>query len=64
MSAKEAQHDAAECLFKAIVATLEKHEREDTLTGSVLQDLARAYAEVSTSVPEQGPLGIVSLRRG
>lgn len=57
MSAKEAQHDAAEYLFRAIVATLDKQEREHTLTETVLTELAQAYAAVSSNVPEQGHLG-------
>ncbi|GBE64934.1 hypothetical protein MFM001_13960 [Mycobacterium sp. MFM001] len=57
MSAKQAQHDAAEALFRAIVATLDKHEHEHTLTETVLEALASAYAAVSTSVPDQGRLG-------
>jgi hypothetical protein len=56
-TAKEAQHDAAESLFGAIIAVLDKHEHEHTLTGEVLEQLARAYAAVSTNVPEQGRLG-------
>src|ERR1700749_4484153 len=31
-TAKEAQHDAAESLFGAIIAVLDKHEAEHTLT--------------------------------
>jgi hypothetical protein len=54
-AAKEAQHDAAESLFGAIIAQLDKHEH--TLTGEILEQLARAYAAVSTNVPEQPRLG-------
>jgi hypothetical protein len=57
MSAKLAQHDAAESLFGAIIALLEKHERAHTLTEAVVEELARAYASVSANVPEQGHLG-------
>lgn len=56
-TAKEAQHDAAESLFGAIIAVLDKHEHEHTLNEEILEQLARAYAAVSTSVPEQGQLG-------
>jgi 5'-deoxynucleotidase YfbR-like HD superfamily hydrolase len=56
-TAKEAQHDAAESLFGAIIAVLDKREQEHTLTEEVLEQLARAYAAVSTNVPEQGRLG-------
>ncbi|QUR66689.1 hypothetical protein [Mycobacterium spongiae] len=57
MSAKQAQHDVADALFRAIIETLEKHRKERTLTEGVLEDLARAYASISTNVPEQGRLG-------
>ncbi|GAB7147203.1 MULTISPECIES: hypothetical protein [Mycobacterium] len=57
MSAKSAQHDAAEALFRALIETLDKHRNDRTLTPGVLDDLARAYASVSTNVPEQGRLG-------
>ena len=52
-TAKEAQHDAAESLFGHIIALLDKHEHEQTLTSEIVEELARAYAAVSTSVPEQ-----------
>ncbi len=57
MAAKQAQHDAADALFRAIIETLDKNRREGTLTAEILEELARAYAAVSTSVPEQGRLG-------
>ena len=57
MSAKQAQHEAAEALFGAIIALLDKHEHAHTLTEAVVEELARAYAAVSTSVPEQERLG-------
>jgi len=57
MAAKQSQHDAADCLFRAIIETLEKHRNEHTLTEKVLDDLASAYAAVSTNVPEQGRQG-------
>jgi uncharacterized protein YejL (UPF0352 family) len=56
-TAKEAQHDAAESLFGAIIAVLDKHEAEHTLTSEVLEELARAYAAVATDVPDQPRLG-------
>jgi uncharacterized protein YejL (UPF0352 family) len=56
-TAKEAQHDAAESLFGAIIAVLDKHEAEHTLTSEVLEELARAYAAVATDVPDQSKLG-------
>jgi uncharacterized protein YejL (UPF0352 family) len=56
-TAKEAQHDAAESLFGAIIAVLDKHEAEHTLTSEVLEELARAYAAVVTDVPDQPRLG-------
>ena len=57
MAAKQSQHDAADSLFRAIIETLEKHRNERTLTEKVLDDLASAYAAVSTNVPEQGRQG-------
>jgi hypothetical protein len=57
MSAKQTQHEAAESLFRAIIETLDRHRAEHTLTENVLQDLAAAYAAVSTAVPEPGRLG-------
>jgi uncharacterized protein YejL (UPF0352 family) len=56
-TAKEAQHDAAESLFGAIIAVLDKHEAEHTLTPEVLEELARAYAAVASNVPDQPRLG-------
>ncbi len=57
MAAKQAQHDAAEALFRAIIEVLDSNRGERTLNTTVLEDLARAYAAVSTNVPEQGRLG-------
>jgi hypothetical protein len=57
MAAKQTQHDAADALFRAIVETLDRHRNEHTLTETVLDDLARAYAAISTNVPEQGRMG-------
>ncbi|KCA91583.1 hypothetical protein K907_00331 [Mycobacterium tuberculosis TKK-01-0086] len=57
MSARSTQHDAADALFRAIIETLDKHRNERTLTEDVLDTLARAYASISTNVPEQGRLG-------
>jgi hypothetical protein len=57
MAAKQTQHDAADALFRAIVETLDRHRNEHTLTATVLDDLARAYAAISTNVPEQGRMG-------
>lgn len=57
MSARSTQHDAADALFRAIIETLDKHRNERTLTEDVLDALARAYASISTNVPEQGRLG-------
>ena len=54
---KQAQHDAADALYRAIIETLDKSRNQGTLTSQVLQELARAYASVSTNVPEQGRLG-------
>ncbi|MGO9385686.1 MAG: hypothetical protein ACLP4W_27270 [Mycobacterium sp.] len=57
MSAKQTQHEAADALFRAIIATLDKNRNDGTLTAQVLEELARAYASVSTNVPEPGRLG-------
>jgi hypothetical protein len=57
MSAKQTQHDAADALYRAIIETLDKHRTDRTLTEKVLDDLASAYAAVSTNCPEQGRLG-------
>jgi hypothetical protein len=57
MAAKQTQHDAADALFRAIIETLDRHRNERTLTETVLDDLARAYASISTNVPEQGRMG-------
>ncbi len=57
MSAHQAQHDAAEELFRAIIAALDKHEAAHTLTEDIVEQLARAYASLATNVPEQGRLG-------
>lgn len=54
MSARQSQHEAADSLFRAIIETLDKHRNDRTLTEKVLDDLARAYASIATSVPEQG----------
>ena len=56
-TAKEAQHDAAESLFGAIIALLDKHEHGHSLTSSCLEELARAYASVAANVPDQPRLG-------
>jgi hypothetical protein len=55
--AKEAQHDAAESLFGAIVALRDKHEHDHSLTSSCLEELSRAYAAVTANVPDQARLG-------
>ncbi|WP_197283484.1 hypothetical protein [Mycobacterium sp. Marseille-P9652] len=57
MAAKQSQHDAADSLFRAIIETLDKNRKDGTLTATVLEELARAYAAVSTSVPDQARLG-------
>lgn len=57
MAAKTAQHDAADALFRAIIETLDKHRNERTLNENVLDTLGRAYASISTCVPDQGRLG-------
>jgi uncharacterized protein YejL (UPF0352 family) len=57
-TAKEAQHDAAESLFGAIIAVLDKHEADRTLTPEILETLARAYAAaVAGGVPDHARLG-------
>jgi hypothetical protein len=57
MAAKQTQHDAADALFRAIIETLDKNRSDGTLTGEVLEVLARAYASVSMNVPDQARLG-------
>ena len=57
MAAKQSQHEAADSLFRAIIETLDKNRKEGTLTAAILEELARAYAAVSTSVPEPGRMG-------
>lgn len=57
MAARQSQHDAADALFRAIIETLHRHRDERTLTEDVLDALGRAYASISTCVPEQGRLG-------
>jgi hypothetical protein len=57
MAAKQTQHDAADALFRAIIETLDRHRNAGTLTETVLDELARAYAAISTNVPEQGRMG-------
>ncbi|WP_155769570.1 hypothetical protein [Mycobacterium asiaticum] len=57
MAARQSQHDAADALFRAIIETLDRHRNERTLTEDVLDALGRAYASISTCVPEQGRLG-------
>ncbi|HTX93512.1 MAG TPA: hypothetical protein VME67_00960 [Mycobacterium sp.] len=57
MSAKQSQHDAADALFRAIIETLDKNRSAGTLTGAILEELARSYAAVASNVPEQGRLG-------
>jgi hypothetical protein len=53
-TAKQAQHDAAESLFGAIIAVLDKHEAEHTLAPEILETLAQAYAAAVTGgVPDQ-----------
>ena len=57
-TAKEAPHDAAESLFGAIIAVLDKHEAEHTLTPEILETLAGAYAAAVTGgVPDPPRLG-------
>ena len=57
MAAKQSQHEAADSLFRAIIETLDKNRSDGTLTAAVLEELSRAYASVSTSVPDPGRLG-------
>jgi hypothetical protein len=57
IAAKQTQHDAADALYRAIIETLDKNRKDGTLTAPVLEELARAYASVSMSVPDQGRLG-------
>jgi hypothetical protein len=57
MAAKQSQPEAADFIFRAIIETLDKHRSDRSLTEDVLDTLASAYAAVSTSVPEQVPLG-------
>ncbi len=57
MAAKQTQHDAADALYRAIIETLDRHRNERTLTEDVLDALGRAYASISSCVPEQGRLG-------
>ena len=57
MAAKQSQHEAADSLFRAIIETLDKNRSDGTLTAAVLEELSRAYAAVSTSVPDPGRLG-------
>jgi hypothetical protein len=56
-TAKEAQHDAAESLAGHIIALLDQHEHEQTLTAPIVEELAHAYASVATNVPDQPKLG-------
>jgi uncharacterized protein YejL (UPF0352 family) len=57
-TAKEALHDAAESLFGAIIAVLDKHEADHTLTPEILETLAHAYAAAVTGgVPDPPRLG-------
>ena len=57
MAARQTQHDAADARYRAIIETLDTSRNDGTLTGDVLEVLARAYASVSTNVPDQGRLG-------
>lgn len=57
MAARQSQHDAADAIFRAIIETLDRHRNERTLNEDVLDALGRAYASISTCVPEQGRLG-------
>ncbi|RFD26740.1 hypothetical protein MUBE_02510 [Mycobacterium uberis] len=54
---KATQHRAADALFRAIIEALDKHRNDRTLTGRVLDDLARVYVSISTNVPDQGGQG-------
>jgi uncharacterized protein YejL (UPF0352 family) len=57
-TAKEALHDAAESLLGAIIAVLDKHAAEHTLTPEILETLAHAYAAAVTGgVPDPPRLG-------
>ena len=56
-TAKEAQHDAAESLFGAIISLLDKHEHDHNLTSSCLEELSGAYAAAAANVPDQPRLG-------
>jgi hypothetical protein len=56
-TAKEAQHDAAESLFGAIIAVLDKREAEHSLTPEILEELSRAYAALATNVLDHPRLG-------
>jgi hypothetical protein len=56
-TAREAQFDAAESLYGHIIAQLDTHEHEQTLTPEIVETLARAYASVSTNVPDQPKQG-------
>jgi hypothetical protein len=44
-------------LFRPIIETLDKHRSDRTLTEQVLDELDRAYAAVSTVVPDQVRMG-------
>jgi hypothetical protein len=57
MAAKQLQQEAANSLFRAIIETLDKNRTDGTLTAAVLEELGRAYASVSTNVPDPGRLG-------
>jgi|GEM_PF-4346349 hypothetical protein len=57
MSATQSQHEAADSLFRAIIEALDKNRHDGTLTPAVLEELSRAYAAVSTNVPDPGRLG-------
>jgi hypothetical protein len=49
---------ATASLFGAIIAVLDKHEAEHTLTPEILETLAQAYAATVTGgVPDQPRLG-------
>ena len=59
MAAKQTQHDAADALYWAIIETFDKSRQEPErgrLSGEVPEALARAYASVSSNVPQQGRL--------
>lgn len=57
MSARSTQHDAADENKREKIETLQNKKKKSTLTEDVLDTLARAYASISTNVPEQGRLG-------